>query len=251
MDYLHFGKEDGEKIVILPGLALRSVMGAAEGIKAAYGLLAENYDIYLLDHIRVEPEGYTIADMAVDTLAAFDELGLDHVHLMGVSMGGMTAQMIALRAPKRVSSLILCSTAVNTAHSDPAVFEKWKTFAEDRNAPVLMETFGEYVYTPSFYERYRDIIISSGDGATERDFSNFLVSLRAIRDFDVSGEIRKVICPVLVLGAGEDRVFGREAADDLVRALNCESFIFEGYGHGVYDEAPDYLTHIDAFLRSE
>ena len=251
MDYLRFGNENGEKFVILPGLALKSVMGAAEGIKAAYALLAENYDVYLFDHIHVEPEGYTIADMADDTLAAFDELGLDHVHLMGVSMGGMVSQTIALKAPERVSSLILCSTAMNTAHCDPALFEKWKMLAQERNTPALMESFGENVYSPSFYEQYKEIIISSGDDATEQDFSNFLISLNAIRDFDVSGEIQKITCPVLVLGAGEDRVVGPEAAQDLIQALNCSSFIYEGYGHGVYDEAPDYLTHIDAFLRGE
>ena len=85
MDYLRFGKEDSEKFVILPGLALKSVMGLAEGIISAYALIAEKYDVYLFDHVRVEPEGYGISDMADDTLAAFDELGLDHVHLMGVS----------------------------------------------------------------------------------------------------------------------------------------------------------------------
>lgn len=109
MDYLRFGNENGEKFVILPGVALKSVMGASEGINAAYALLAENYDVYLFDHIRVEPEGYTIADMADDTLAAFDELGLDHVHLMGVSMGGMVSQTIALKAPERGSILTVSS----------------------------------------------------------------------------------------------------------------------------------------------
>ncbi len=249
MDYLRFGKKDGEKFVILPGLALKSVMGLAEGIISAYALIAEKYDVYLFDHVRVEPEGYGISDMADDTLAAFDELGLDHVHLMGVSMGGMVSQAIALKAPERVSSLILCSTAMNTAHADPAVFEKWRMLAEERNAPALMEAFGESVYTPSFYEQYKDFIIASGEGTTEQDFSNFLISLGAIRGFDVSGEIQKISCPVLVLGAGEDLVLGREAAKDLIAALNCSSFIYEGYGHGVYDEAPDYLSHIDAFLR--
>ena len=41
MDYLRFGREEGEKFVILPGLSLVSVMGAAQGIKSAYALLAE------------------------------------------------------------------------------------------------------------------------------------------------------------------------------------------------------------------
>ncbi len=250
MEYLRFGNENGEKFVILPGIALKSVMGSAEAIISAYTLLAENYDVYLFDHIAEEPEGYEIASMAEDTLAAFDRLGLDRVHLMGVSMGGMVSQTIALKAPDRVSSLILCSTAMNTAHADPDVFAKWKDLAEKRDTRALMAAFGESVYTPSFYEQYKDYILASGDGATELDFRNFLISLNAVRHFNVESQIKNIACPVFVLGAGADRVVGDQAAYDLIEALQCDYYIYEGYGHGVYDEAPDYLSHIDAFLRS-
>ncbi|MBP5744238.1 MAG: alpha/beta hydrolase [Oscillospiraceae bacterium] len=249
MDYLRFGNKDGEKFVILPGLALKSVMGSAEAIVRAYALLAENYDVYLFDHIWEEPEGYTIAGMAEDTLSAFDRLGLEKVHLMGVSMGGMVAQTIAVKAPERVSSLILCSTAMNTVRSDPAVFANWESLAEQKNAAALMAAFGETVYTPSFYAQYKDAIIASGEGTTDLDYHNFLVSLNAIRSFDLRDDVRKIICPVYVIGAGEDHVLGVQASADLIEALKCEYYIYEGCGHGVYDEAPDYLTHIDSFLK--
>ena len=251
MDYLRFGKETGEKLVILPGLALKSVMGSAEGIQAAYAPLARDYDVYLFDHIREEPEGYTIADMARDTLAAFDGLGLGKVHLMGVSMGGMVSQQIALLAPERVSSLILCSTAMNMAHSNRETFADWMALAEQQNTAALMESFGQSVYTPAFFEQYREAIIAAGEGATERDFQNFLISADAIRHFDVSHDIQTIPCPVLVLGAAEDRVLGVQASYDLVEALHCAHFIYEGYGHAVYDEAPDFLDHVAAFLRGE
>ena len=251
MEYLHFGNETGEKLVILPGLSLKSVMGSAEGIVSAYALLKKDYDVYLFDHIREEPEGYTIADMARDTLRAFDALGLDHAHLMGVSMGGMVAQRIAIDAPERVTSLILCSTAMNMRHGNTAAFENWITLAEARNTSALMEAFGKSVYTPSFYAQYKNAIIASGEDATERDFINFLVSADAILSFDVTGEVQRIACPVLVLGAEEDRVLGVQASCDLVEALQCAHFIYAGYGHAVYDEAPDFLDHIAAFLKGE
>lgn len=250
MDYLRFGNEDGEKFVILPGLALKSVMNSADAIINAYSLLAENYDVFLFDHVREEPEGYDIQAMASDTLEAFRQLNIEHAHLMGVSMGGMTAQTIAAQEPQRVSSLILCSTAMNLDHSDPAVFEKWKELAEKKDAAALMKAFGESVYTPSFYEQYKDYIIASGEGTSDLDYQNFLISLEGIRNFDISDEIRKITCPVYVMAASEDRILGVEASYDIIDALSCKSHVFEGYGHGVYDEAPDYLTYIDSFLKS-
>jgi pimeloyl-ACP methyl ester carboxylesterase len=53
---------------------------------------------------------YEIADMAGDTLALTDGLGLDSFHLLGVSMGGAIAQELALAAPERVRSLTLAVT---------------------------------------------------------------------------------------------------------------------------------------------
>ncbi|MBQ1368576.1 MAG: alpha/beta hydrolase, partial [Firmicutes bacterium] len=137
VDYIRFGNKDGNTLVILPGLSLKSVMGAAEAIVGAYSLLAEDHEIYLFDHIREEPEGYGIDDMAEDTLKAFDLLGLEHVDLMGVSMGGMVAQTIALKRNDVVDSLILCSTTSNVKGLDHAVFENWKKLAEERDVNGL------------------------------------------------------------------------------------------------------------------
>ncbi len=250
MEYLHFGNEGGEKLVILPGVSLKSVLGSAEAIVSAYSLLAGKYDIFLFDYIAKEPEGYDIAAMAEDTLLAFDGSGMDRAHIMGVSMGGMVAQMIALKAPAKVRSLILCSTAMNMAHADKAVFEKWRGLAEQKKTEELMAAFGESVYTPAFYEQYKDNIIASGEGATDLDFSNFLISLAAVNGFDVKNELNRISCPAFVIGADEDKVFAVQSAYDLAETINCGCYVYEGYGHAVYDEAPDYLTHIDDFCES-
>lgn len=248
MDYFRFGKEDGEKLVILPGLSLKSVMGAADAIVNAYALLAEAYDIYMLDRIRVFPQGYNIEAMADDTLAALRQLNLDAVHLMGVSQGGMIAQVIALKSPGTVKSLVLCSTASRIPEGSRAVFKAWYELAEERDLPALMAAFGEKVYTPSFYEMYKDIIIASGNGASEQDFANFLISLEGTEDFDVFAKLKEIRCPVFVLGAGKDQVLGADSSREIAAQLGCQSYIYEDYGHGVYDEAPDYQSRIREFL---
>lgn len=55
--------------------------------------------------------GYDVADMARDTLALADRLGIGAFHAVGFSMGGMIAQELALAAPERIATLSLFSTA--------------------------------------------------------------------------------------------------------------------------------------------
>ena len=77
---------------------------------------------------------------------------------------------------------------------------------------------------------------------------NFIISLRAILAFDCYDRLKDIKCPALVIGASEDKILSKWGSIELATGLQCDSFIYEGYGHGVYDEAPDYLTHIKAFL---
>ena len=245
MDWFRFGNEEGPKLIILPGISLKSVTGSKEAIISAYSLLAQDYDIYLFDRIREFPEDYDIYDMADDTLRAIRAIGLDEVNIMGVSQGGMMAMVMAVKEPETVKSLMLCSTSSRIG--DTSVLETWKKLAEERDLSALMESFGGSVYTPSFFEQYRDLIVASGEGATEQDFRNFIISVEGTMHFDCYEELKNIQCPCIVIAASDDRVLGAQVID-LIYQLQCESFIYEGYGHGVYDEAPDYLTHIKAFL---
>lgn len=246
MDYFRFGNKDGRKIIILPGLSLKSVMGSAEAIVAAYDIFADDYDVYLFDHIKEEPEGYTIEQMTQDTLKGMELLGLDHVNIIGVSLGGMIAEAMAIDYPEYTESIVLCSAASDI--KDKTVLEEWRRLAEERDIDNLMISFGENIYTPSFYEQYKDIILASGQGASELDYQNFIISDDAILNFNISDQLDLLGCPVLVLGAGEDKVLGPESSLALAEKLHCEYYIYEGCGHGVYDEAPDYRARIKEFL---
>ena len=246
MKYINFGNREGKKLVILPGLSLKSVMGSAELIEASYAIFKDEYDVYLFDHIEVEPEGYTIRDMAEDTYEAINKLGLEDINLMGVSMGGMVSLELSINHPEMVNSLLLCSTT--SRFDNKELFDTWKKYAEDKNDVAIMESFGENVYSPAVYEQNKDAIIESGKGASDQDFRNFIISIDAIENFDVYDELNKIKCPVLVLGADEDKVISVQDSIDMAEKLNCEYYIYEGYGHGVFDEAPDYRSRTKEFI---
>jgi pimeloyl-ACP methyl ester carboxylesterase len=65
------------------------------------------------------PAPYTLHDMADDAAGLLDALGIDRAHVVGVSMGGMIAQLLAARQPQRVASLT--SIMSSTGNLDPRV----------------------------------------------------------------------------------------------------------------------------------
>jgi pimeloyl-ACP methyl ester carboxylesterase len=60
---------------------------------------------------------YTVETMAGDCLAVLDEVGVEAAQVVGISMGGLISQEIALSAPERVRSLCLVATHPGTAHA--------------------------------------------------------------------------------------------------------------------------------------
>ena len=246
MEYFRFGNKDGRKIIILPGVALKSVMSSAEAVISAYDILAKDYDVYLFDHIKVEPESYSVEQMTDDTVKVLNKLGLDHVNIIGISLGGMIGEVMAIKYPEMVESLVLCSASANI--KDKGLFEDWIKYAEERNVEKLMISFGENIYTPEIYEQFKDAILASGEGASDLDYENFIAANKAIINFNVEDELEQIKCPVYILGAGEDKVVGVQASLDMAEKLKCDYYIYEGCGHGVYDEAADYKERIKSFL---
>ena len=249
MRYFSFGNPDKEAVIILPGLSVKSVMESAEAIAAAYQKLSSDFCLYVLDRRSDVKEGYTVYDMAEDSYQALREIGLKEANLFGVSQGGMIAQVMAIRHPEFVKAMALCSTTSRVGNSE--ALKKWVKYAEDNDAKSLMEGFADDVYSPAFLAKYRDAIVSMADAVTEEEMKRFVIMAKATDGFDVYDELEKIKCPVIVVGAANDKVLGAQASVDLAEKLNGELFIYEGYGHAVYDEAPDYLDRIyDFYMRS-
>ena len=78
--------------------------------------------------------GYTLYDMAKDAVCLLDALGVEKVHIVGASMGGMIAQIIAGRYPERVLSLTsIMSTSGRPGLPGPAMVANQAMFSRPKN----------------------------------------------------------------------------------------------------------------------
>ena len=250
MDYCRFG--GGERIlVILPGVSVQRVLGAMAFIEEAYRAFWENFTVYLFERRNEMPEGYSIRDMARDTAAAMEALGLSKVNLFGASQGGSMAMMIAIEHPEMVERLALGSaTARVTEARYEGVFKKWVDLARKGDAEGVYLSFGKLVYPEGMYQTYKSALTEAAKGVTEEDLRRFIVMSEGMRGFDAREELRRIACPVLALGSRDDQVLGGEASMEIASYLGdqCRLYMYEGYGHAAYDCAPDYKNRILQFL---
>ena len=249
--FLRFGT-GRNTLVILPGLSVQSVLTAAPAIAKQYEIFAGDFTVYLFDRRSDLPERYTVYDMADDTACAMDALGLKNVCMFGTSQGGMIAAVTAIKRPDLVGKLAIASSACRIDKKRGAVISEWADLAKEGKAEELYLSFGEKVYPPGFFEKYRGAFVMMSKSVTACDLERFVILAEGTIGFDIGNELEKIKCPVLVTGDDTDAVLGADAAQEIARALknkpDAELYMYSSYGHAAYDTAPDYKQRLYDFF---
>jgi pimeloyl-ACP methyl ester carboxylesterase len=106
--YETFGDPDRPTLVLVNGLGSQCINFSVDMCEA---FAAEGFRVIRFDNrdtglsSKLEGVGYTLRDMAGDVLAVIDAEGLDRVHVLGTSMGGMIVQRLAIDHPDRLLSM--------------------------------------------------------------------------------------------------------------------------------------------------
>ncbi|EID85917.1 esterase [Treponema sp. JC4] len=248
LSYAKFG-HGKDYFVLLPGLHSKSLMPFAPAVAKQYGKLLDSFTIYMFDRISNPPESYSIRDMAKDTISAIEELKIKDAYVLGVSMGGMIAQTIAVERGDLVKKLAVCSTTPRMNENSLNVFGQWKRLAQANQQKELAQMLGKTIYTQDFYESYKDAIMESFAGASESEIRRFIICTQAILNFDISSELEKIKAPVFVVAGAQDLIFTSELADEIAEKTGGEKYIYPNYGHSAYDEAPDFLDRVWNFFK--
>ena len=112
------GDESAPAVLLVMGLAYPAAMWFR-----LVPSLAERYRVLRVDNRGAGETGdvpgapYSVETMAGDCLAVLDAAGVEQAHVVGISMGGLIAQELALTAPERVRSLCLMATHPGIAHA--------------------------------------------------------------------------------------------------------------------------------------
>ena len=249
LEYFTFG-QGARSLVILPGLSLHSVMESAAAVAAAFADFAAAYTVYVPGVRKAVPAGYTLSDLADDTAAALISLGVQNADVLGCSMGGIMAQYIAARHPELVRRLVLASTAARPNETSGAVMRAWASLASRQDRRALNRLIAEKVYSPAFRGRLAAAFALWEDQGTEAEMRDFAVLAHAVEVAEPWEELPKISAEALVIGSWDDRVFTANASMEIARRLHCPLYLYTGFGHAAYDEAPDFKKRLLDFFLS-
>jgi pimeloyl-ACP methyl ester carboxylesterase len=186
--------------------------------------------------------GYTGDDLVADAARVLDDYGIVRAHVVGVSMGGALAQLVALDFPDRVASLVLMSTSPAGAAPDlPPPTDAYRAFAADTPTDLVAEVRVLAGDRPFDEERVRDLIA--------RDEARAINPESAGNHALVEGgapwrhRLGEIAVPTLVIHGSADPMFplghGRALADEI---RGARLLILDGAGHVLHPADHDAVA---------
>ncbi len=187
---------------------------------------------------------FTVADMAADTVALLDALGLETVHVAGISMGGMIAQELALAHPGRVRSLTIggsyCGGPGSTLMAPEDLQMLGAAYASGEPERVLRAMW-EINMSPGF--RADDSRFAAfAEMGTQLPAPRAVVmqQMRACGAHDTHSRLAGVDLPTLVIHGDADRLLGYANGVEIAAAIpGARLETLEGVGHMFWWEQPE------------
>jgi 3-oxoadipate enol-lactonase len=238
-----------------PLLLVQGLGYGGRGWGRAPDLLAEDFLVVSYDNrgfgaSDVPPGPYTVAQLAGDAAAVLDAAGLERAHVLGVSLGGMAAQELAVSRPERVDRLVLVSTTPGArGHAMPA-----RTVALMLEAPLLapavaLRRFVENALGPAAGPELIERIVAYRT-ANPPDPGGWQAQAAAGATFDALDRIGRIAAPTLVVHGTEDFVVDSRNGELLAQSIpGARLELLPGCGHLASWEEPErFATLVREFL---
>jgi pimeloyl-ACP methyl ester carboxylesterase len=277
----------GDPVLLIMGLGVDSTFWLRQT-----PLFAERHRVIVLDNRGVgrssKPVGpYSIRLLAEDARAVLDAAGIARAHVVGLSMGGMIAQELALRDADRVGALVLAATYARIAvqpsptGSDPPAAARLADHSVEETSVARANTVGasplllmadaspsalasldmkrlfklmvSLVLSSEFIARERELLRAWMQRAlVEGSVDAFVAQLRAALAHDVAAELARVRAPTLVITGTDDQLVPPRCSDELARLIPGATLVrIDGGPHGFnLERAEEFNRPVLEFLAA-
>jgi pimeloyl-ACP methyl ester carboxylesterase len=247
LSYVTFGDTDAEPVILLHGYTDNSRSWSLVG-PWLEGFEAQALDLRGHGSSQIVACCYGLDSLAHDVVLFMDHLEIEKAHVVGHSLGAMTAAVLAATHPERVDRLVLISAALEM----PEASGQWLW----DNVPGLEHPIDpdsqfmlDWYWNPNPVDE--DFLSRERAESAARPAEVWMGVLQALSITDWGPMAGRITAPTLVMWGDQDGLFGAETQDALRAALPAARFeTFEGYGHNMFWEVPERAgTMIADFLN--
>jgi pimeloyl-ACP methyl ester carboxylesterase len=258
IEYEALGDADSRPLLLVNGFTSQMIRWP-EGLcrqltaRGFYVVAFDNRDVGLSTKTPQGAPDYTLSDMAADGLAVLDALAIDRAHVVGMSMGGMIAQVMAIEHPGRVASL--CSIMSTTG--DPSVGGASDEAMTALRTPPPRERAG---YIEHAVASARLVSGTRFDEAAARDlaaasYDRCFHPEGALRQMaaivaapDRTESLRRLDVPTLVVHGRLDPLIRLDGGEATAAAVpGSELVVFDEMGHDLPESVwPQLVARLDA-----
>lgn len=146
---------------------------------------------------------YTLDMLGDDAIGLLEALGMDRVHWVGLSMGGMIGQRIALNNAERLRSLVLCDTASIVSEEARGTWQDRIDLVREKGMHALVQPTLERWFTPSYLSKNPPEVELIRKQFLATPVSGYIGCGEAIRRLNYLGRLSEIKAPTLII-VGED-----------------------------------------------
>ena len=197
------GRKDASVVILSHSLAssLKMWEPQMEMLRSHFRVLRYDTRGHGLTETTMAP--YTLELLGEDALGLLDVLGMDRVHWVGLSMGGMIGQAIALNHPKRLKSLALCDTASIIPPEAQPIWDERIEGVRRKGMESQLETTMERWFTPSFLSLNLPMLTLIKEEFLATPAEGYIGCAGAIRRLNYLERLGEINLPTFII-VGED-----------------------------------------------
>jgi 3-oxoadipate enol-lactonase len=201
VSYSVTGAADAPVVVLSNSLGATRAMWDPQVPPLAERFRVVTYDTRGHGDSPAPPGPYTLDDLVDDVLALLDTVGAERAHVVGLSLGGMTAMRLAAREPARVDRLALLCTS---AKVDPQPFlDRAATVRSGGTAPLAPAVVGRWL-TPDHAAGHPDLVARLEAMIAGADDEGYASCCEVVARMDLREDLARIAAPTLVVAGAED-----------------------------------------------
>ena len=192
---------------------------------------------------------YSVQHLAEDAHALSMAHGFQSVLVVGLSLGGLVAQALALNAPDVVRGAILCGTAARIGSREG--WEARSAQVEQGGLAAISDAVLARWFAPAFHEQSPEVVRGHRCMLERTASDGYRAALEALAEADLNDQVQAIRAPVLVISGELDEVTTPAAGQRLAKAIPGARFeLLRGGSHLFPVEKPrEVAASIDNFAR--